>query len=406
MVSKVQSADVAVLGAGAAGLMCAIEAGRRGRQVIVLEHAERVGKKILISGGGRCNFTNLRAGAENFHSANPHFAKSALARFTPGDIIAMVEKHRIAYHEKTLGQLFCDGSSQQIVSMLERECAAARVEIRVGTQLLSVSRDSSFLVETSSGPLRVSAVVVATGGLSIPKMGATGFGYELAEKFGLKIVPCRPALVPLVFQPEDCERWCDLTGVSTEVVASTRKLSASMNSRTPPPSFREKMLFTHRGLSGPAILQISSYWRAGEPIELDMAPNAVAGNDAFGELMLSPSARDAVAAMGALRSVLPARLAERWVKLYQPARWNNHAIGEMERQLHHWRVTPAGTEGYGKAEVTAGGVDTAELDARTMQSKNVPGLYFIGEVVDVTGWLGGYNFQWAWASGAATGRAI
>ena len=387
--------DVVVLGAGAAGMICALEAGRRGRRVVLLEHAERTGKKILISGGGRCNFTNLHTRAENFLSENPHFAKSALARFSPADIIAMVEQHGIRYHEKTLGQLFCDRSALDIVTMLERECAEARVTVMTGTRVLSVVRDGGFRVTTPQIIFEAEAVVVATGGLSIPKMGATGFGYNLAEQFGLRIVECRPALVPLVFNPEDREQWCDLSGVSTEVVAS-----AGANRRNG--SFCEKMLVTHRGLSGPAILQISSYWRPGEPIVLDLAPDV----DVLNSLFTLTVTRDPAAAILALRAVLPARFAERWLALYPPANWTNVSLAAMERQLHAWRITPAGTEGYAKAEVTAGGVDTAELDAKTMQSHKVPGLYFIGEVVDVTGWLGGYNFQWAWASGASAGRAV
>ncbi len=440
--------DVVVLGAGAAGLMCAIEAGRRNRRVLVLDHAERIGKKILISGGGRCNFTNLHARPENFHSANPHFAKSALARYTPADIIALVEKHKIPYHEKTLGQLFCDRAAQDIVTMLQRECAAVRAEIRTGVRILSVSRDTSFLIETATGPIRAAFVVVATGGLSIPRMGATSFGYDLAQRFGLNIVPCRPALVPFVFSPEDSNRWCDLTGLSTEVTATAEKLASTISPRTPRPSFREKMLFTHRGLSGPAILQISSYWRPGEFITLDLAPHtprseergaplirAAHGSDSrvshpsqshregsegtkrsseevFTPLLAPKARRDTAAALEALRSTLPARLAERWLTVNAPARAStagplpSQVIAELETKLHHWTITPAGTEGYAKAEVTAGGVDTAELDARTLQSKKVSGLCFIGEVVDVTGWLGGYNFQWAWASGAAAGQAI
>jgi predicted flavoprotein YhiN len=422
--------------------MCAIQAGRRGRRALVLDHAERIGKKILISGGGRCNFTNLHARPENFHSANPHFAKSALARYTPADIIALVEKHKIPYHEKTLGQLFCDRAAQDIVTMLQQECAAAHVEIRTASRILSVSHDTSFLIETAAGPIRAAAVVVATGGLSIPRMGATSFGYDLAQRFGLNIVPCRPALVPFVFSPEDCNRWCDLTGLSTEVIATTDKLASTISSRTPRPAFREKMLFTHRGLSGPAILQISSYWRPGEPITLDLVPNSIThesdtnrvphssrsdgwgsqdarvettrhpGEEIFNTLLASKARRDATAAFEALRTTLPARLAERWLTINalehrtptEPL--SNQAIAELETKLHNWTITPVGTEGYAKAEVTAGGVDTVELDARTMQSKKIPGLYFIGEVVDVTGWLGGYNFQWAWASGAAVGQSI
>lgn len=390
-----QTADVVVLGAGAAGMMCALEAGRRGRRVVLIEHAERVGKKILISGGGRCNFTNIHCRAESFLSENPHFAKSALARFTPADIIAMVERHGIRYHEKTLGQLFCDRSAMDVVAMLEREYAEAGVRLMTGTRVVSVARDGRFVIETSAGGFRAEAVVVATGGLSIPKMGATGFGYGVAEQFGLRVVECRPALVPLVFSGEDRERWCDLSGVSAEVIATA---GAKRRRR----SFREKMLVTHRGLSGPAVLQASSYWRAAESVTVDLAP----GVEALAPLLRRNARRDRLAAVEALRAVLPQRMAERWVDLNPPSDWTNASLAAMESALHAWQIQPAGTEGYAKAEVTAGGVDTAELDAKTMQSRKVPGLYFIGEVVDVTGWLGGYNFQWAWASGASAGRAV
>jgi predicted Rossmann fold flavoprotein len=377
--------------------MCAIEAGRRGRRVIVLDHADKIGKKILISGGGRCNFTNVNARAENFLSANPHFAKSALARFTPADVIALVEKHGIKYHEKTLGQLFCDRSAQDIVTMLERECKDVGVRILAGTTIHSVALSNGaarFLLETSADTIHAASVVVATGGLSIPKMGATNFGYQLAEQFGLTIIPCRPALVPLVFNPEDTARWCDLSGVSTEVIAAADAKR--------PTRFREKMLITHRGLSGPAILQASSYWHPGRAVELDLAP----GITLTEPLLAKNARRDSASALAALRAALPTRMAERWLELNPPADWTNASLAKFEANLHAWRITPAGTEGYGKAEVTAGGVDTAELDAKTMESRKVPGLYFIGEVVDVTGWLGGYNFQWAWASGASAGRAV
>jgi predicted Rossmann fold flavoprotein len=391
----VQKVDLVILGAGAAGMMCAIEAGRRGRRVVLLDHAERVGKKILISGGGRCNFTNIHTSPENFLSENPHFAKSALARFTPADIIAMVEQHGIRYHEKTLGQLFCDRSAHEFVTMLERECASAGVRVIVGARILSLLRDGLFRVQTAETLFEAEAVVIATGGLSIPKMGATGLGYSLAEQFGLRIVECRPGLVPLVFSPEDRERWCDLAGVSAEVVATA-------GARQRHASFQEKMLVTHRGLSGPAILQASSYWRPGEEIMVDLAPNI----EVMSPLGKRNARRDAAAAVLAIRALLPARMAERWVEIHEPADWTNASLSALEQQMHGWRITPAGTEGYAKAEVTAGGVDTAELDAKTMQSRKVPGLYFIGEVVDVTGWLGGYNFQWAWASGASAGRVV
>ena len=392
--SQVQKVDVVVLGAGAAGMMCAIEAGKRGRRVVLLDHAERVGKKILISGGGRCNFTNIHTRPENFLSENSHFAKSALARYTPSDIIAMVEKHGISYHEKTLGQLFCDRSAHEIVTMLERECADAGVRIVIGTKVISVSRKEHFQIQTSNEVFESESLVVATGGLSIPKMGATGFGYTLAEQFGLKIVECRPGLVPLVFSAEDREGWCDLAGVSAEVivVAGVRPQQGS---------FREKMLVTHRGLSGPAILQASSYWLPGGAVSVDLAPSV----EVLAPLLMPNERRDSLAALNLIRTVLPARMAERWVATHKPKGWTNASLAVMEQDLHAWRLTPAGTEGYAKAEVTVGGVDTAELDAKTMQSRRVRGLYFIGEVVDVTGWLGGYNFQWAWASGVSAGQS-
>jgi hypothetical protein len=376
-------------------MMCAIEAARRGRRVVLLEHAERVGKKILISGGGRCNFTNIHCRAENFLSENPHFAKSALARFTPSDFIALIEKHGIRYHEKTLGQLFCDRSAHDVVTMLERECANSGVQTILGTEVISVIRDGHFRVETTKTIIEAEAVVVATGGLSIPKMGATGLGYSVAERFGLRIVECRPGLVPLVLGSEDREHWCDLAGVSAEVIAEA-------GTQRTHGSFREKMLVTHRGLSGPAILQASSYWRPGEAITVDLAPDV----EVMAPLLVHNARRDAAAATLAIRRVLPARMAERWFALHQPADWTNSSLTTIEQEFHAWRISPAGTEGYVKAEVTTGGVDTAELDAKTMQSRKVPGLYFIGEVVDVTGWLGGYNFQWAWASGVSAGQAV
>jgi len=390
-----QRRDVVVVGAGAAGMMCAAEAGRRGRSVLVIEHAKTPGEKIRISGGGRCNFTNIHCRPENFLSENPHFTKSALARFTPADIIALVEKHGIRYHEKTLGQLFCDRSAQEIVTMMEQECAEAGVRLLVNTRVVTAVRDGQFLVETTAGLFQAESVVVATGGLSIPKMGATDFGYRLAQQFGLRIVECRPGLVPLVFSEEDRERWCDLAGVSAEVIAE-----AGVRQRRG--SFREKMLVTHRGLSGPAMLQVSSYWRAGEQVALDLAPDI----HVMAPLLTRNARRDPAAAVLAVRAVLPNRMAERWVALHEPTDWTNASLAAMEQQLHAWRITPAGTEGYGKAEVTAGGVDTDELSPRTMESRKVPGLFLIGEVVDVTGQLGGFNFQWAWASGFCAGQAV
>jgi hypothetical protein len=380
--------DVVVVGAGAAGLFCAIHAGRGGRRVLLLDHANRIGKKILISGGGRCNFTNLHTSAGNFLSANPHFAKSALARYTPADFLELVAQHQISWHEKTLGQLFCDRAASDIVSMLEQECAVAGVSVLLSTRVHEVIQDDGFRLETDQGVFSGRSLVIATGGLSIPKLGATAFGYQVAQQFGLRLQPCRPALVPLTFVPEDLTRFADLAGVSTEVVASAG-----------PGRFREKLLFTHRGLSGPAVLQVSSYWQPGEAIVVDLAPDQLW----TGELR---SQRDLARARVAIRRVLPQRLADRWLALNPPPALTNQGLAEAESALHHWSVFPSGTEGYEKAEVTAGGVDTVELSARTMESHKVPGLYFVGEVVDVTGQLGGFNFQWAWASGAAAGRAL
>jgi predicted Rossmann fold flavoprotein len=407
-----QKYDVIVLGAGAAGLMCAIEAGKRGRHVLVLERADRIGKKILISGGGRCNFTNLHSSPENFFSANRHFAKSALARYTPADFVRLVEKHRIPYHEKKLGQLFCDRAASDIITMLEQECRDAGVEIRLNTIVTEVRNqevrkdevrknaghkndlheNDQFTVQAEDAGFGAARLVVATGGLSIAKIGATSFGYDLARQFGLKIEPPRAALVPLVFSDRDSKRWCDLAGVSTEVIATTRSTKQM---------FRENMLFTHRGISGPAILQISSYWDGKEPIHLDLAPD----RDLTADLR-ARERRDLSSWKLLLREVLPRRFADRWVETYPLAGTSERVFAGGERQLHSWEVKPQGTEGYGKAEVTAGGVDTGELSAKTMESKKVAGLFFIGEVVDVTGQLGGFNFQWAWASGFCAGQAM
>jgi len=382
--------DALVLGGGAAGLLCAIEAGKRGRRVAVLEHADRIGKKILISGGGRCNFTNIHCGPGNFISANEHFAKSALARYTPADFIAQVEKHRIPYHEKTLGQLFCDRSAQDITELLESECQAAGVQTFLQSRIREVQRTTEFVVRAESGEFHAPALVVATGGLSIPKMGATPFGYKLARQFGLKIVETKPALVPFVLAGKDRNRYCDWAGVSAEVVAKANHHA-----------FREKMLITHRGLSGPAILQISSYWEKGQSIHIDLAPDREVT-----EAIRASKVRNMAAARTAFQGVLPKRLAERWLENHAPPAWNNDALANLEKQAHAWVIKPADTEGYEKAEVTAGGVDTDELSSKTMECLNIKGLFFIGEVVDVTGHLGGFNFQWAWASGAAAGRAI
>jgi predicted Rossmann fold flavoprotein len=371
--------------------MCAMEAGKRGRRVAVLERADRLGKKILISGGGRCNFTNIHCQPENFLSANRHFAKSALARYTPADFIALVEKHRIPYHEKTLGQLFCDHSARDILAMLEDECRAAHVTIFLTTKVQEVRPVAGFIVRSMQDEFHAPALVVATGGRSIPKIGATSFGYDLARQFGVKIREPRPGLVPFVLGESDRSHYCDLSGVSAEVVASCDGQQ-----------FREKMLITHRGLSGPSILQISSYWDKSQPIRIDLAPEHTV-TSAFddGKTPRTPSALKSE-----LRKVLSNRLADRWLELHLPKSWTNTALEDFEQQLHSWILTPAGTEGFEKAEVTAGGVDTDELSAKTMECRKVPGLYFIGEVVDVTGHLGGFNFQWAWASGAAAGRAL
>lgn len=388
------SFDVLILGAGAAGLMAAIEAGRRGRRAAVLENAGQPGKKILISGGGRANFTNLHTRPDNFLSANPHFAKSALARYTPADFIRLVERHGIAYHEKALGQLFCDGSARQIVDMLMKECAVAGVHVFLSAAVREVRRSDSsgaFTVAAGKDTYAAPALIVATGGLSIPKIGATGFGYDIARQFGIPIETCRPALVPLTLSGAERAYFADLTGVSASVIASCSKRS-----------FREKLLFTHRGLSGPAILQISSYWQQSEAIRIDWSPE----RRLFDSLRGTHARRDLAAAKAALRAQLPARLADRLLDAITPQSWTNHALDELEHRLHAWTITPGGTEGYEKAEVTAGGVSTSALSAQTMESRVVHGLYFIGEVVDVTGQLGGFNFQWAWASGAAAGRAV
>lgn len=431
-----QAVDVVVAGAGAAGLMCAFEAGRRGLRVLLLDGGDRPGRKILISGGGRCNFTNTGTRAENFLSENPHFARSVLARFTPADMVALVEKHGIRFHEKTLGQLFCDDSARRIVMLLEAECGEAGVDLRCGVRILRVGpgegapgsaandcgagKAARFVIETSAGSFTCRDLVIATGGLSIPKMGATSFGYDIARQFGHRIVEPRPALVPLVLAPEDLATWSDLAGVSADVVAQAeprqpvpaRQLAASEGKpaatgsrrKAAHPRFREKLLITHRGLSGPAILQISSFWQPGAAVQIDLAP----GLNVVGSLKQASAGRDRNALLTAVKRALPARFAERWVELWLQGKadWTNHGLDQAEAALHSWHLRPAGTEGYLKAEVTVGGVDTRELDARSMESLRVPGLHFIGEVVDVTGWLGGYNFQWAWASAAACGRAL
>ncbi len=386
--------DVIVIGGGAAGLMCAIEAGRRGRSVLVLEHAERLGKKILISGGGRCNFTNLHAGPENYHSGNPRFHKSALARHTPADFIALVEKHGIKTSRKKTGPAFCDFSSHgKIVELLQKECAAARVEIRLNCRVQEARKNMSFELATSLGPRQSDSLVIATGGLSFPKIGATDFGYRVAGEFGHKLVPTRPGLVPLVFHAGEQSAFGDLSGISIDVTVSTAEAS-----------FRENILFTHRGLSGPAILQISNYWDENAPIAIDLLPDRPAREIFAAQRQTNKELKTV------LSPFLPQRFLLAWCARLAPSRpMNRYSTRELEdiaARLHRWEVRPAGTEGYGKAEVTLGGVDTSELSSQTMESRRVPGLYFIGEVVDVTGWLGGYNFQWAWASGHAAGQYV
>ena len=391
MSAVIQKFDALILGGGAAGLMCAIEAGRRVRRVAVLEHADRLGKKILISGGGRCNFTNIRCQPEHFIGSNPHFAKSALARYTPADFIALVEKHRIPYDEKTLEQLFCDGSAREILAMLEEECRAAKVSIFLSAEIQEVSRVDEFRVSTARGEFSAPALVIATGGLSIPKIGATSFGYDLARQFGLKVREPRPGLVPFVFNQAERSHYSDLAGVSAEVIAACNGQQ-----------FREKMLITHRGLSGPAILQISSYWEKPRAIEINLAPDRNV-TDVYCDPKVP---RNSSTLRSELRKTLPVRFADRWLDVHAPTAWTNAALADFEKQIHAWRIHPTGTEGFEKAEVTVGGIDTDELSAKTMECRKVPGLYVIGEVVDVTGHLGGFNFQWAWASGAAAGRAL
>ncbi|MGA2673991.1 MAG: NAD(P)/FAD-dependent oxidoreductase [Terracidiphilus sp.] len=386
--------DVIVLGAGAAGLMCAATAGQRGRRVLLLEHNGQPGRKILVSGGGRCNFTNLHCGPNNFLSENKHFAKSALALYQPRHFIELVERYGIAWHEKTLGQLFCDGSARAILDSLLAECEKGGVELFLNAHGIAVEKvGSGFRVACSLGEFRSETLVVAAGGLSIPRLGATGLGYDLARQFGLAVIDPRPALVPLVLGGEEAH-WTELAGVAAEVVAQSGGAK-----------FREKMLVTHRGLSGPAVLQASSYWRPGEPLTLDFAPGLAVQAELLGALKQPGARRDLPALRQALRAVLPQRLASYLAEVAGPKGWSNAALEACELGLRRFPFHPAGTEGFEKAEVTAGGVDTAGLQARTMEARTVPGLFFIGEVVDVTGHLGGFNFQWAWASGVAAGKA-
>ncbi len=412
--------EVIVLGAGAAGLMCAATAGQRGRRVALLEHGGQPGRKILISGGGRCNFTNLHCGPQNFLSENRHFAKSALAGYGTMDFLALVERYGIPWHEKTLGQLFCDGSARAILDMLLAECKLGSVELVLNAHGIQAEglAGGGFRASCSAGVFEAKALVVATGGLSIPKMGATGLGYEIARQFGLKVVAPRPALGPRVLGGDEAA-WTELAGVATEVVAwaeaakKDRPSGANAQGDFPgknyglkPVPFREKLLVTHRGVSGPAVLQASSYWRPGDELVVDFDPGLTGQAELLGALKQPRARRDLAALRQALREVLPQRLAGFLAEAGARAGWSNAALEAGERRLHGWRLHPVGTEGFEKAEVTAGGVDSDGLHARTMEARAVPGLYFIGEVVDVTGWLGGFNFQWAWASGVAAGKAV
>ncbi len=396
MSEMTETFDALIIGGGAAGLMCAITAGQRGRRVLVIEHANRVGKKILMSGGGRCNFTNTGTTPENFLSANPHFCKSALARYRPADFIAMVERHGIAYHEKELGQLFCDESSKQIVRMLLDECAAAGVRVETSCSVERVQQlAGGFRLDTTLGVFDAPSLVIASGGLSIPSMGASGFGYAIAQQFGHSVLPTRAGLVPLTLSGRHQERLQDMSGVALPI-------EARCNGK----SFRGAMLITHRGISGPAILQISSYWQPGDDLRIDLLPD----RDALAWLRDQQSQRPAAEFKNVLADALPRRFAIRLCELWLPNKpmrqYRDAELLEIAAQLQEWPLIASGTEGYRTAEVTLGGIDTNELSSTTMQSRRVPGLYFIGEAVDVTGWLGGYNFQWAWASGHAAGEVV
>jgi len=398
---KAMRFDAIIIGAGAAGLFCAARAGQRGRRVALVDHAETIGEKIRISGGGRCNFTNINAGPANYLSQNPHFCRSALSRYTAQDFIALVQKHRIAFHEKTLGQLFCDESSQQIIDMLLDECARGKVQLLHPVQVQQVERGDQFVVRTSAGDLRGDRLVIATGGLSIPATGATAFGYELARQFAVPVTPLSAGLVPLALDAPALERYGMLSGVSFDTLATCDGSSAE---------FREAALLTHRGLSGPAVLQISSYWRPGQHVQFDLLP----GSDAATWLGELRARRPAITSFSkALADRLPQRLADAWAHAHAPeqgqkalAQWTRAELDQVATELNAWRLLPSGTLGYKKAEVTLGGVDTRALSQQTMEARKVPGLHFIGEVVDVTGWLGGYNFQWAWASAAACAEAL
>ena len=383
--------DTIIIGAGATGLMCAIEAGKRGRSVAVIEHNSSIGKKIRISGGGRCNFTNIHATANNFLSQNPHFCKSALARFTPADFIALVNKYKIHFHEKKLGQLFCDNSSQAIIDLLKKECNQYNVEILLNTKITNLIKKNQFHLSTTQGEFQSQSLVIACGGLSIPTLGATNLGYNIAKQFNIKINPCRPALVPLTLQQKDLEIFKELSGVALDTIVSFENIS-----------FRENTLFTHKGLSGPAILQISSYWQPKKAIHINLIPDVDMSH------ILEKHQTSKTTLKNFLKSYLPSRLTEILCTYFLRNKpLNDYSLEQLQKigkTLNSWEFVPSATEGYAKAEVTIGGVDTDELSSKTMEAKKVPGLYFIGEVVDVTGHLGGFNFQWAWASGFAAGQ--
>jgi hypothetical protein len=405
------SFDAIIIGAGAAGMFCAARAGQRGRRVLLIDHAETLGEKIRISGGGRCNFTNIHASPANFLSQNPHFCRSALARYTPGDFVKLVTAHRIGYHEKTLGQLFCDESSQQIIDMLLDECRRGKVELLHPASVLSVDKPDRFRVNTSRGEFKSDALVIATGGLSIPATGATGLGYEIAKQFDIPLVPTRAGLVPLALDAPELECYGMLSGVAFDTLAHAEPRDAKAKKQSTIVNFREAALLTHRGLSGPAVLQISSYWNAGDDVVFDL----LGGRDANDWLAELRARRPVISSFAkALAEVVPQRLADAWAHAHTPATardksladWNKAELASVARELNAWRLKPSGTLGYKKAEVTLGGVDTRALSQQTMAAKSVAGLHFIGEVVDVTGWLGGYNFQWAWASAAACAESI
>ncbi|HSW64858.1 MAG TPA: NAD(P)/FAD-dependent oxidoreductase [Dissulfurispiraceae bacterium] len=383
--------DVVIIGAGASGLMCAIEAGKRGRRVLILDHAGRLAQKVRVSGGGRCNFTNLDVRAEHYYSSNPHFCKSALARYVPDDFMAFLRKHKIAFAEKEAGQLFCLRSSSLVVHALQKECMKFAADILLGHPVKSIARPETFEVTTKDATYRAESLVIATGGLSYPALGATDFGLRVARQFGLNVVPLTPALVPLLFSGQDAKRFAGLSGISLDVVVTC------LNCR-----FRGNLLFTHKGLSGPSVLQISTVWRAGEEIAVNLLPDS----DILDVLMKHH--RNAIELHNLIAWFLPKRFSQVWCKAHAPSRplntYTDKELKSIAGMLHEWTIMPAGTEGYIKAEVTAGGVDTAELSSKTMEAKKIPGLYFIGEVVDVTGQLGGYNLHWAWASGFAAGQ--